>query len=43
MNRRFTLFGKFGFIGFNHLLDIGMVLHLPAKWRDDIGEKLLSF
>jgi len=36
MNRRFTFFGEFGFIGFDHLLDIRMVFHLLAQWRDDI-------
>jgi hypothetical protein len=43
MNRWFTLFREFGLIFVDHLLDIGMVLHLLAKWRDDIGEKILSF
>jgi len=42
MNRGFTLFREFGLIGFDHVLDIGVILHLLAQWRDDIGERILS-
>ena len=43
MNGWFTLFREFGLVGFDHLLDIRMVFYLLAEWRDEIGEKILSF